>query len=154
MDNVPFYASGLDFTCKRCSACCRFDSGFVYLSEKDLAGLVSALKMERSGFIKTYCKWVSDWNGNNVLSLKEKNNKDCILWEDGCIVYKARPLQCVTFPFWESIVASSKAWAMAASGCPGINTGELHTKNEIEANIKQRSSEPIISETLNETGNI
>jgi len=108
--------------------------------------------MERNDFIKTYCRWVSDWKGGEILSLKEKINNDCILWEDGCLVYKARPLQCVTFPFWESIVASGHSWAMAASGCPGMNTGSLHLKNEIEEKINQRSREKIINNSRIKTG--
>jgi len=141
---MPFYASGLRFSCKRCSACCRYDAGFVYLSENDLSKLASALKMQKNDFISVYCRWVSDWGNDEVLSLKEKSNKDCILWENGCKVYMSRPLQCSTFPFWENILSSTKSWDIAATGCPGINTGDLHTKNVIEENINLRSSRKII----------
>ena len=145
MDNAPFYDSGLYFSCKRCSACCRYDSGFVYLSENDILKLTAALEMERNALINKYCRWVPDWQGNEVLSLREKNNNDCILWENGCIVYNARPLQCVTFPFWESVVVSAHAWAMAASGCPGMNSGELHTKSEIDEKINKHICDSIIN---------
>jgi Fe-S-cluster containining protein len=139
-----FYAAGLRFTCKRCSSCCRYDAGFVYLSENDLKKLTFALKTDKKSFINLYCRWVTGWSVEKVLSLKEKSNKDCILWENGCSVYKARPLQCTAFPFWESIVSSSESWEMAASGCPGINFGQLHTKSSIKRVIKMRDLEPII----------
>jgi len=145
MEKEPFYANGLKFSCRRCSSCCRHDPGFVFLSEKDLKNLVTALKMDKEGFLKTYCRWVTDWKGEEVLSLKEKSNKDCILWDNGCTVYDARPLQCITFPFWESIVLLEKNWEIASEGCPGINNGEIHTKETVVRNIQLRASEPIIN---------
>jgi Fe-S-cluster containining protein len=139
-----FYTSGLKFSCKRCSSCCRYDAGFVYLCENDLNKLIMKLNMDRNSFIRTYCRWVTDSNGKEVLSLKEKINKDCILWDSGCMVYTERPLQCRTFPFWESIVASAQSWDIAASGCPGMNSGELHSEKAIGGYIKMSASEPII----------
>jgi len=145
MKNLQFYSSGLKFSCKQCSSCCRFDPGFVYLTEDDIKKLTYALKMDRNSFVLTYCRWVTDWKGDEVLSLKEKYNQDCVLWDKGCTVYNARPLQCVTFPFWESNISSSKAWETAASACSGINYGELHSQKEIEEIIKMRDSRSIIS---------
>jgi Fe-S-cluster containining protein len=145
MTGTPFYASGLKFSCRRCSSCCRYDAGYVFLSENDLKKLTVTLKMDRNSFIKAYCRWVKDsQNGNEVLSLKEKSNKDCILWDSGCLVYMARPVQCSAFPFWKSIVASTQAWQIAASGCPGMNTGKLHSEKMIDRYIKERTSESII----------
>jgi Fe-S-cluster containining protein len=145
MTGMPFYASGLKFSCKRCSSCCRYDAGYVFLSENDLKKLIAELKMDRNVFIKSYCRWVKDsQNGNEVLSLKEKSNKDCILWNSGCLVYLARPVQCSTFPFWKSIVASARAWQIAATGCQGMNTGRLYSEKTISRYIKKRTSESII----------
>jgi Fe-S-cluster containining protein len=145
MTDAPFYASGLKFTCKRCSACCRYESGFVFLSEKDLEKLSSQIGADKESFIKMYCRWIPGRQGEETLSLKEKLNKDCILWDSGCTVYNARPLQCRTFPFWESVAVSAHAWEIAASGCPGINTGSLHSGEEIGQCIKMRGAEPVIN---------
>jgi len=101
--------------------------------------------MDKTGFIKAYCRWVKDWQGREVLSLKEKLNKDCIFWDSLCTVYEARPLQCRTFPFWESIVASAKSWEIAASGCPGMNSGNLHSGEAILEYIKLRDAEPVLN---------
>ncbi|MCL2410830.1 MAG: YkgJ family cysteine cluster protein [Treponema sp.] len=144
MENQTFYVSGLNFSCKRCSACCRHDSGFVFLSENDLENLTIALEMDKDSLLKVYCRWVTDWKGDTVLSLKEKSNKDCILWDDGCTVYEKRPLQCITFPFWESIISSSEVWEITASDCAGINSGKLHTPLEISGFLKARADNPII----------
>jgi Fe-S-cluster containining protein len=145
MTNTPFYASGLKFSCTRCSSCCRYDAGFVFLSEQDLEKLALRLGMDRESFSKTYCRWVMNWQGTDVLSLKEKSNKDCIFWDNGCSVYQARPLQCRAFPFWDSIVTSEQSWEIAASGCPGMNSGITHSGGEINEYIKLRIKEPVIN---------
>jgi len=148
MTKSPFYASGLRFSCKRCSACCRYESGYVFLSEKDLKILADWLKMDNRGFTNTFCRWVNKEQGREFLSLKEKSNFDCVFWDFGCKVYNARPVQCRTFPFWQSVVATSGAWEMAASGCPGINSGKMYDGKTIAAFIAQQSKVQIIERKL------
>jgi len=132
MTKIPFYADGLKFTCKRCSVCCRHESGYVFLSQKDLDNLADELNMDIKSFTAAYCRWVSSRNGGETLSLKEKPNKDCILWDQGCTVYSSRPVQCISFPFWDSILTSKESWKIAASDCPGMNNGELKSIETIE----------------------
>ena len=144
MSQEPFYASGLRFSCTRCSSCCRKESGFVYLSENDLSRLAKELQMDYSAFINTWCRWVPFKWGRDRLSLREKSNFDCIFWDNGCIVYRARPLQCSSFPFWDSVICSKEAWEAAARRCPGMNTGELHDKEEIAGCLRLLKDELII----------
>jgi Fe-S-cluster containining protein len=146
MSEQPFYASGLRFSCDRCSSCCRHESGFVYLSENDLAHLAQEFKMEYTAFIQTWCRWVSFERDSERLALREKSNFDCIFWNeaDGCRVYHARPLQCRAFPFWDSVVCSGEAWERAGDGCPGVNRGELHMRDEIEKFLSQMEEELVI----------
>jgi len=142
----PFYAQGLNFTCVRCSACCRHESGYVFLSKKDLSALLACLKMERKEFIAKYCHWIPLASGGEKeqLSLKEKRNFDCIFWEKGCTVYDSRPLQCRAFPFWDWILESEKNWKQMASDCPGIGKGSVHSPDSIEKWLSIRQKEPII----------
>jgi Fe-S-cluster containining protein len=54
----------------------------------------------------------------------------------GCTVYDARPVQCVTYPFWTHLLVSEGAWKNAAQYCPGMknglsNTGEFYNKEII-----------------------
>jgi Fe-S-cluster containining protein len=145
MAKQPFYAEGLRFTCKRCSSCCRYESGYVFLSREDLEALAAAQGMGQEEFVKTWCRWVSfDWE-TEYLSLKEKAGYDCIFWKDGCLVYSSRPLQCRTFPFWDSVVSSPDAWGKAGRDCPGIGEGELHSMALIESRLKARLSQPVIT---------
>ena len=157
--NTPFYAQGLRFSCKRCSGCCRYEAGFVFLSENDLSQMAAAMKMAGDEFIEAYCRWIPSVNGTVQLSLREKSNFDCIFWtldksskaeagprpEGACSVYSARPLQCRAFPFWHSILSSSGAWKANARDCPGIGRGDLHTRDSIEKWLSTRELEPIIS---------
>ncbi|GHV64945.1 zinc/iron-chelating domain-containing protein [Spirochaetia bacterium] len=145
MPKQPFYAGGLCFSCVRCSACCRYESGYVFLSDKDLALLAAEQKMGEAEFIKAYCRWVAFGGGAERLSLKEKAGYDCIFWRDGCLVYAARPRQCRSFPFWDSIMVSAEAWEMAKSGCPGMGKGELHSMARIEACLEECLAEPVIT---------
>ena len=157
MKNQPFYANGLHFSCVRCSNCCRYESGYVYLSKNDLCRLADEFKMDLNEFIKIWCRWVPIDNSRDRLSLKEKSNFDCIFWgnrdgEEGCEVYKLRPLQCRAFPFWNHIILSEDAWNNAKLKCPGINMGEWHSKNQIEKWVFQIEDEPIIERELPRIG--
>ena len=106
----PFYRTsadgGLRFECTRCQRCCRLEPGYVFLSQRDLQALARAKALSVAEFTARYCRAV-DIGGFERLSLTEKANYDCSLWEDGaCTVYESRPLQCRSFPFWDANLAS------------------------------------------------
>jgi Fe-S-cluster containining protein len=147
MVQLPFYTGGLRFSCTRCSSCCRYESGYVFLSREDVDTLAAALDMARGDFTKTWCRWVRLDGETEYLSLKEKLNYDCIFWKDGCTVYQSRPLQCRTFPFWESILVSAAAWEGAGRECPGMGQGELYSMTRIEERLQARVSQPPITRT-------
>jgi Fe-S-cluster containining protein len=103
--------------------------------------------MEYIEFVDTYCRWIpwfrSEEEKGDCLSLKEKSNFDCIFWKDGCAVYAARPLQCRTFPFWKDILSSPSSWAVARTGCPGMDRGRHYSGAEIQS-ILDRQREPTV----------
>ena len=137
----PFYANGLAFECTRCSACCRHDPGYVFLSQNDLDKLCAHSGMSESDFRKKYCR-VVDFGIVKRLSLIEKKNFDCVFWEgDGCSVYAARPLQCRAFPFWMQNVESAENWQSVAQDCPGVNRGKVHDRAIIESWLNSRLNE-------------
>jgi Fe-S-cluster containining protein len=120
----------------------------VFLSQKDLDSLVLAQGMGQGEFIEAWCRWVSFGQGEEYLSLKEKANYDCIFWKEGCLVYPSRPLQCRTFPFWDSIVCSPAAWEEAGHSCPGMGQGELYSRARIEERSQARSDQPVITRNV------
>jgi Fe-S-cluster containining protein len=145
MVTQPFYAEGLRFSCKRCSSCCRHESGYVFLCREDLDTLAAVQGVKAEEFIAAWCRWVSFGQGPEYLSLKERANYDCIFWKEGCMVYAGRPLQCRTFPFWDSIVASPAAWGKAGLECPGMGQGEFYSMARIEKRRRARLSRPVIT---------
>lgn len=101
--------------------------------------------MEKAVFIERYCREVPI-NDNLRLSLKEKPNLDCVFWEGGgCGAYLYRPLQCRSYPFWRSHMASPQSWKALESSCPGVGKGRLHSKEEIELWLKKRDEELLIN---------
>ncbi|MDR1957026.1 MAG: YkgJ family cysteine cluster protein [Treponema sp.] len=140
----PFYRNGLRFSCTRCSVCCRHESGYVFLSQKDIRILVAALQMGYNDVIETYCRWVPVKYREDRLSLQETAGYDCIFWKDGCSVYAGRPLQCRAFPFWPSLLVSPETWSQGALSCPGMGTGVLHTRDAIERWVSRQRVEPLI----------
>jgi Fe-S-cluster containining protein len=152
MAKQPFYADGLHFSCTRCSSCCRYESGYVFLSPEDVDTLAKALDLGHDEFMQTWCRWVHLSGDTEYLSLKEKVNFDCIFWKEGCIVYQSRPLQCRTYPFWDSIVVSPAAWGNAKKDCPGIGQGEWHSMAHIEESRQARLNQPVITRTFAGSG--
>ncbi|MCF7938884.1 MAG: YkgJ family cysteine cluster protein [Spirochaetales bacterium] len=136
--NKPFYQNGLRFSCRQCSYCCRGEPGFVFLSLDDLQRLSASFSWTIQEIIQKYCHYVPV-NGRHLISLKEKPDNDCIFLEhDTCRVYAARPVQCQTYPFWPSILRSEKVWKNEADHCPGINSGRLYKKTEIDRRLQMR----------------
>ncbi len=135
----PFYESGLRFECTRCSRCCRHTPGYVFLSPADLVALCGSLRLSKEEFLRQYCRTI-DLGVARRVSLTEKQNLDCILWEkDGCSQYAARPMQCRSFPFWSACVSSREEWEDHARNCPGMGRGPIHTREEIQRWLARRA---------------
>jgi Fe-S-cluster containining protein len=151
-----FYSGGLTFSCRSCSACCRYEPGYVFLSVEDLAGLAEAKEVSPDEFVGMYCRWVlwTDEKDGTMerLSLRERTtgtgpnrSEDCIFWREKCTVYEARPLQCRTYPFWAELLASEEAWRENAENCPGVGGGEWHSMAEIDGVLALERARRIIT---------
>ena len=132
-----FYDSGLSFECQRCRYCCSSEPGYVFLSEKDIENASEALSIPKEEFLALYTRDV-DYGLYYMVSLKEKDNYDCIFLSDnGCSIYKGRPLQCRTYPFWPSIVENRANWESEKKSCPGIGKGCIVSKEQIDEMLQQ-----------------
>ncbi len=119
----------------------------MFLSWKDVRKLAVHLNTPQEKFLEKYCREVHI-GGVTRISLMEKENYDCIFWlGGGCIVYPVRPLQCKSYPFWPAYLGSRKDWEGLKRRCPGINTGRVHKRREIEHWLKLRNNEPFITIT-------
>ncbi len=133
----PWYAEGLRFTCRwpECVACCTGEPGYVWVDSEEVERLAAALTLDRESFLRTYTREVS-----GSYSLLEKSCGDCtFLGKHGCDVYRDRPTQCSTYPFWPEVLRSRSAWEAESRHCPGIGHGErVYSREEIDALLAKR----------------
>ena len=144
MSRKLFYEKGIKFECQGSGKCCssRGAYGYVYLTEEDRKNIAELLKITTAGFTKKYCKKVED-----IYCLKEEYfpdgeiNPDCRYLEGTrCGIYKARPTQCRTWPFWPENM-TPRAWNKnVASFCPGVNKGKLFTKKQIDTILEKEKT--------------
>lgn len=92
-----------DSYCKICKGyCCRGD-GYVFLNQNDIEGISLYLNLEKEQFLQTYTRVFYD----KIVLANIKVGGEyqcCFLDKDGlCEIYTKRPLQCKTFPFWDSM---------------------------------------------------
>lgn len=125
-----WWREGLYFSCIGCGRCCRGEPGAIYFTEDEGAAIAAFLNVTPEEFESRYVtgKW-------RAPSLKEKYGGDCIFHDEKtnlCRIYEVRPLQCRLFPFWPSLMAFRVAWDAAARECPGMNSGEFHSAEEIK----------------------
>ena len=130
MTPKPWYANGLRFSCTRCGNCCRNHGGYtyVYLAPQDVSAIALYLELEKEVFLERYCLVEDGW-----VSLR-MDDPACPFLEEGntCGIYPVRPKQCATWPFWKENL-KEKVWkGEVKADCPGIDKGELHTREEIE----------------------
>ncbi|MDR0540574.1 MAG: YkgJ family cysteine cluster protein [Spirochaetaceae bacterium] len=116
--NKPWYSAGLAFSCVRCSACCRGESGYVFITRAEALKIAGQCALSAEEFYAVYCRQV-DLGAEKRFSLKEKSNGDCVFWNGGCGIYENRPAQCRTYPFWASMLESSEIWEKTSVACPG-----------------------------------
>ncbi|OHD13659.1 MAG: hypothetical protein A2086_01060 [Spirochaetes bacterium GWD1_27_9] len=121
--------SKLDFNCEKCSSCCRYESGAVFLTLDDVKKICDNLSISIDKFLVECCRGLYK-DDKFVVALKEKPNYDCIFWNNGCIIYEARPLQCRTFPFWPFLVESKELWKNEKYRCAGIDKASDMTLEE------------------------
>ncbi|MDG2335100.1 MAG: YkgJ family cysteine cluster protein [Myxococcota bacterium] len=125
----PWYASGLEFECSQCGRCCTGEPGTVFVTEEEIQGLAGETGLTPEDFRARYTRVL----GARETVLGEREDGSCVLHGGarGCLVYGARPRQCVSYPFWRKVVASRERWQAEAQNCPGIGQGTLRTPAEI-----------------------
>lgn len=132
--NQPWYHEGLRFTCTQCGDCCTGAPGYVWVSEEEIAKLAERLNLDVPTFERRYVR-----QAGRRKSLIEYNGGDCCFLVDRkCAVYEDRPIQCKTWPFWESNLRSRAAWNRTCEVCPGAGQGELVPLEQIEFQKNQR----------------
>jgi uncharacterized protein len=141
---APWYAAGLCFSCGQCGDCCSGAPGYVWITLAEAEQIAAVLRLDLSDFTRKYTRRVG-----RGLSLLEKKGGDCIFLArrpdglTGCEIHAARPVQCRTWPFWNSNLSSPQAWELIGRGCPGINQGPHHPLPVIQASLKSNGDLPL-----------
>ncbi|MCB1116462.1 MAG: metallophosphoesterase [Chlamydiia bacterium] len=113
-----WFEKGLRFKCTGCGKCCT-GNGYVWLEKEDVKNLAQELNLSEETFIKQYTRQV----GFDLALLDDPHSDDCIFLENKtrCKVYKNRPKQCQTFPWWPHNLENPAAWEEAKKMCEGID---------------------------------
>ena len=133
----PWYKDGLKFKCTQCGDCCSGAPGYVWVDETEIADLAKAMEMEIETFTDRFIRRVGA-----KFSLVEYSDGDCILLDPEtrkCLAYEGRPIQCRTWPFWNSNLQSESDWETTCEVCPGAGKGKLYTLGQIDESRKKKS---------------
>ncbi|MDJ0784461.1 MAG: YkgJ family cysteine cluster protein [Desulfosarcinaceae bacterium] len=121
-----FFDQGLRFDCVQCGHCCTGDPGIVFVSAADLSRLAIHLQLSIDAVIQRY---LSPWRDS--YTIREAIDGRCLFYDQGCAIYRVRPTQCRTWPFWPNNLRSQSRWKQVAKRCPGIGQGRRYTREEI-----------------------
>lgn len=129
-NSLPWYHAGLKFRCTQCGNCCTGAPGAVWVDDNDLIRISEYLNKPIGEVRLFYARPL-----RGKVSLKEYPNGDCVFFDSqsrGCTIYPVRPVQCKTWPFWNSNLADEQAWEETCKSCPGSGKGDLIPLEEIE----------------------
>ena len=129
-EHTPWYRDGLCFSCTQCGNCCTGAPGVVWVTDEEIAR-IAEVTGKSLGEIRLFHTRIV---GGRV-SLREHANGDCTFFDPAkrtCTIYEARPVQCRTWPFWNSNLESPKAWEDVKKDCPGAGQGAFYSLEEVE----------------------
>ena len=125
-DRPYFFDEGLRFACTGCGLCCTGEPGIVYADREEARRIAAFLRMP----YEVVAQRMLD-PFKNGFTIREAEQGRCLFYENGCVIYPVRPLQCVTFPFWFQNLRTVSAWEEARARCPGIGRGRLFSREQI-----------------------
>jgi hypothetical protein len=128
----PFFQHGLRFECQQCGICCTGEPGTIYVAPDELATIAREADIPVDRLIDGYLYPYQDG-----YSIGEDDTGRCFFYDNGCLIYSARPSQCRTFPFWLQNLRNEENWQRTAKACPGIGRGPVHSLETILACIHQ-----------------
>jgi Fe-S-cluster containining protein len=125
-----WYKDGLQFTCTQCGDCCTGAPGVVWVTDEELQEIAKLLG-KSIGEVRLFHTRIV----NGRVSLTEYGNGDCTFFDPrkrSCTVYESRPVQCRTWPFWNSHLKSPETWQSVCETCPGSGQGTFFSLEQIE----------------------
>jgi uncharacterized protein len=93
----------------------------VFLKEAEAERIRAVLQLSRAWFRRRYLRRLD--SGELTVALRADGRCSFLDPEGRCRVYRARPTQCRTYPFWPELLRSKAAWHAEAARCEGIDRG-------------------------------
>ncbi|MBY0314260.1 MAG: YkgJ family cysteine cluster protein [Bdellovibrionales bacterium] len=131
-----WWSDGLKFECQQSGKCCvsHGEYGFVYVTREDRRNMAQTLKMSTIQFTKKFCD-----KSDGIYHIKDTGSECLFLLNNKCTVYKSRPTQCRTWPWWPETM-NAKAWKKeVVTFCPGVGKGRKWSAEEIDKNIAEQA---------------
>ena len=135
-DSKPWFAPGLKFTCTQCGDCCTGEPGFIWVDDAEIKAIA-----EYRGVTVGEVRYQDSKIIGDQVSLREHANGDCVYLDPktrGCTIYPVRPIQCRTWPFWNSNLESPEAWESVCEVCPGAGQGTFVPLEKIQQLAAER----------------
>lgn len=127
-EKEEWFSKGLSFGCTQCGNCCTGLPGYVWFSDEELTEMAADKGVQRNDFLRLYAHRIRGrWSLNEQRNVE--GDYDCVFLrrdDEGrglCDIYKTRPTQCRTWPFWRENLSSRQAYEEAAEDCPGMEAG-------------------------------
>jgi Fe-S-cluster containining protein len=138
----PWWEGGLRFACTQCGNCCSGPPGAVWVDEAEERAIAGDLGVDAADFRERFTRRIG--SRRSLVEVKDGDRHDCVFLvrdSDGkarCRVYRARPRQCRTWPFWPENLASPEAWddIRRRVPCPGMESGPRHGPVEIRLALR------------------
>ncbi len=142
----PWYAEGLRFECTQCGNCCSGGPGAVWFTPDEAVVMARAVGVTLEVFMDRYTRRMG--GRRSLKELVRDGKHDCVFLDRDsrpgkaiCQLYKARPTQCRTWPWWPENVESPEAWegTKKRTPCPGMGNGPVHSLVEITIGLSAGS---------------
>lgn len=132
---MSFYRrANLRFECTGCGACCTGAADHeVALTSPERDAIQAFLGLSRSWFRRRYL--VRDRDGRTGIRLGRDGRCPFLGTDNRCAIYRVRPRQCRTYPWWPELVESRTAWNAEARRCEGMNRGAVVPLARIERTL-------------------
>ncbi|KAA0133626.1 YkgJ family cysteine cluster protein [Gimesia chilikensis] len=134
-EQEPWYRDGLNFTCTQCGNCCTGAPGVVWVDDAEIKAIADLTGKSTGEILLMHTRLYA---GRRTLT--EYANGDCTFFDPekrGCTIYEARPVQCRTWPFWNSNLKDKASWDSLSPDCPGAGKGAFVSFEEIQKRSEQ-----------------
>lgn len=136
--STEWYSDGLRFQCTQCGNCCTGPPGVVWFDDNEAKAIAAQLGLNEDEFRARYAHRVDDrWS---LTERQTEHGFDCVFLDRTsvpgkavCSIYRSRPLQCRTWPFWPEMLESRRSWTTfkRMTPCPGMDSGPLIPADQI-----------------------